>query len=206
MKHGQTDKYPLLNKKSRGSKALRYSVSLFGWVLIVLYGCASLGPNAIKSERGNYNMAIQQTNDEQILLNLVRLKYRDTPIFLNINSISTQFSFEAGLESDAELIQNDSDIFGIGGSAVYSTRPTLTYSLLQGEEFTKRLLSPVRLDTIVFLSRSGWSFKRVLRLCVRIVGNLFGNWGEDLSSSPIGHWDDAVPADQWVSIGKGGRN
>jgi hypothetical protein len=34
-----------------------------------------------KGERVNYNLTLQSTTDEQMLLNLVRLKYRDTPIF-----------------------------------------------------------------------------------------------------------------------------
>ena len=44
-------------------------------------GCANLGPTTLKSERSNYNLAVQRTNDEQLLLNLARLKYRDTPFF-----------------------------------------------------------------------------------------------------------------------------
>jgi hypothetical protein len=41
------------------------------------------------------NSAFQQTNDEQLLLNLVRLRYRDTPAFLEVSSISSQTRFEA---------------------------------------------------------------------------------------------------------------
>jgi len=33
--------------------------------------CASLGPMTVKRERINYNAALQHTNDEQILMNLV---------------------------------------------------------------------------------------------------------------------------------------
>ena len=37
-----------------------------------------------------YNHAIARTLDEQFLLNLVRLKYRDNPFFLEVSSVTTQ--------------------------------------------------------------------------------------------------------------------
>src|SRR4051794_101213 len=41
-------------------------------------GC--LGPAAVRSSRLRYNESIRATNDEQLLLNLVRLRYADSPI------------------------------------------------------------------------------------------------------------------------------
>jgi hypothetical protein len=84
-----------------------------------------------------------------------------------VNSISTQFTIEAGLEAGAELPERAPNIFNIGGRAVYSTQPTVTYSPLEGERFAQRLLSPISLDTIMLLYQSGWSLKRVFRLCVQ---------------------------------------
>lgn len=140
--------------------------------LLALAGCTSMGPRAIKGERINYNVALQQTNDEQILLNLVRLKYRDTPIFLNVNGITTQFSFEASVAAGAELEESADKVFTFGGSAGYSTKPTVTYSPIQGQEFAERLMSPLSLDTMMLLYRSGWSLKRVVRLCVQKLNGL----------------------------------
>ena len=81
--------------------------ALFGLLissgLWTLGGCASVGPDMLKVERINYNVALQNMNDEQMLLNLVRLRYRNTPIFLDVASISTQFTIEAVLEAGAEL-------------------------------------------------------------------------------------------------------
>ena len=58
--------------------------------------CHVTGPRSIKTGRDNYNVAIQQTNNEQLLLNLVRLRYRDTPLFLEIASVTSNFSFDVG--------------------------------------------------------------------------------------------------------------
>ncbi len=142
-------------------------VILIIWAVLTVGGCASIGPSALKNERINYNAALQQTNDEQQLLNLVRLRYRDTPIFLDVASISTQFTLEAEVEGGGELKKKAANVFNIGGRALYSTQPTVTYSPLHGEDFVQRFLSPLSLDTIMLLNKSGWRLKRVFRLCVQ---------------------------------------
>jgi hypothetical protein len=38
---------------------------------------------------------------------------------------------------------------------------------LQGDDFVKRLLSPVSLDQLILLANSGWSISRILRVCVQ---------------------------------------
>jgi len=43
-------------------------------MLLVLGGCQALGPRAIEASRTDYNTAILETDDEQLLLNLVRLR------------------------------------------------------------------------------------------------------------------------------------
>ncbi|SVB94114.1 uncharacterized protein METZ01_LOCUS246968, partial [marine metagenome] len=60
--------------KSRVAYSLVILVFAFATI-----GCLKVGPISLKSERSKFNQAIQKTNNEQLLLNLVRLKYRDTP-------------------------------------------------------------------------------------------------------------------------------
>jgi len=129
-------------------------------------GCASLGPRALRQERTDFNFAIQETQDTQLLLNLVRLRYRDTPVFLELSSITSQFTFEVGGEAGAEL-QKDADPWKLGVSAKLSSQPTVTYAPLQGEKFAQQLLSPLKIETLMLLYRSGWPLKRVLSLCVQ---------------------------------------
>ena len=58
---------------------------------IMLTACARIGPDIIQASGNDYNIAIQRTIDEQLLLNLIRLKYHDSPFFLEVNSVSSQF-------------------------------------------------------------------------------------------------------------------
>ena len=139
--------------------------------ILFLSACANLGPASLKGERNNYNVAVQRTNDEQLLLNLVRLKYRDTPFFLEVSSVASQFTMKTDATINAELPDTGLNIFTFGGGASYQERPTVTYSPLRGDKFIKHVLSPVPLKTISLLYHSGWSIERILRLSLQKMGS-----------------------------------
>ncbi|MGD8450369.1 MAG: hypothetical protein PVJ57_01000 [Phycisphaerae bacterium] len=142
-----------------------------------LSGCA-LGPTALRVSRTAYNEAVQRTTAEQLLLNLVRLQYREAPLFLEMGNIATQFTFEGGGSIGQTINQNipreepTPDVWEWGANVGYREQPTLTFSPLQGDDFVRRLLSPVSLDSMLLLTRSGWRIDRVLRICVQQMNGL----------------------------------
>ena len=134
-------------------------------------GCA-LGPPALRISTSQYNRAVRFTTDEQMLLNLVRLKYNESPLFLEIGSISAQFNFGAGVGASGTVFENVGpgnvpSVLGLSGSLSYSEKPTITYTPLRGADFVERLMSPLEIDTIMLLYYSGWSVERILRLTVQ---------------------------------------
>ncbi|WP_041281475.1 hypothetical protein [Desulfocurvibacter africanus] len=135
-------------------------------------GCETLGSRALRGERGNYNIALQQSNDEQLLLNLVRLRYRDNPVFLDVGNITTQFSLETTLDAGIEAEESAGDIFSLGGGVTYNTSPTIQYTPLSGEDFQQRLMTPLGLDRMLLLYQAGWSLKRVFTVLVQRLNNL----------------------------------
>jgi len=139
---------------------------------VLLGGCAQLGPQAIKATRLDYNIAVQKTTDEQLLVNLVRMRYRDTPLFIDVSAIASQLNITGGASASGNLLPNIADSYEIGGSVEFSETPTISYSPLQGEDFVKRLLAPVRVDQLILLSNSGWSLSRILRVCVQHINGI----------------------------------
>ena len=136
-------------------------------------GCNAIGPRALHSGRINYNEAIAQTWNEQLLLNLVRLKYRDTLVFLEVSSVSTQYSVSYSAGASGLFIgAGASDALGLDAGVGFSERPTVSYTPLQGQEFVTQLLSPIPLDALILLSQSGWSIERVLRICAQRMNEL----------------------------------
>jgi len=142
-------------------------------LIFQLIGCASIGPDIIQASGNDYNVAIQRTSDEQLLLNLVRLKYRDTPFFLEVNSVSSQFKLfsEAGISANFKK-QNTPETVGLSGKLSFTEQPTVTYLPLHGDEFIQKLLAPISLETILLLANSGWSVERILRLTVQNINGI----------------------------------
>ena len=140
-----------------------------------LLGCVTrMGPRTIPGARFNYNETIARSLNEQLLLNLVRLRYRDTPLFIDVGTVVAQYSL-SGQASASPLINvdgTDQTEYGFGVSGSYSERPTITYHPLKGEDFAQRLLSPISPVTLILLSQSGWSLERLLLCCVQQINEL----------------------------------
>ena len=157
-------------------KALHYRGSsqrvMFFFAALTLSGCAQFGPKAIEASRTDYNIAMHRTEEEQSLLNLVRLRYGDRPYFLEATALNTQFSIAPSLEARSTLNSDAADIYNIGGRLAFEEKPTISYAPLTGEAFVRQVLSRISLETILLLDASGWRTDRVLRLCVEKLNNL----------------------------------
>lgn len=144
-------------------------------LVVVVTGCVSnLGPKTVTPARFDYNQALSRSWNEQILLNLVRLRYRDTPIFLEVGTVLAQYSV-TGAGTAAIAITDgdvDDDVYGIGGSVEISESPTITYTPLQGDEFVRQLLTPISPATVLLLSQAGWSIERLMLCCVNRLNDL----------------------------------
>lgn len=134
---------------------------------VLCAGCtSSYGPKTIPSARFDYNQAISQSWDQQLLLNLVRLRYRDNPLFVDVTSVTAGYSLErSGLVGGS--VGSDE---GAQGSAALGLKivenPVISYNYLSGEQFNQRLLSPLTPGTFEALAQSGWSVERLLLCCV----------------------------------------
>jgi hypothetical protein len=66
----------------------RLSAALCAGALVA--GCAT-GPRDIQETRLHYNEVVKTTSEQQLLLNIVRLRYTDTPSSLTVANIAAQF-------------------------------------------------------------------------------------------------------------------
>ena len=72
-------------------------------ICALLASCASIGPKLVSGSRTDYNMVLRQADDQQMLLNLVRLRYRDQAMFLEVSALNTQFSVSNEVNANTEL-------------------------------------------------------------------------------------------------------
>jgi len=140
-------------------------------VLSLVLGCQNFGPRSLQSTHPQYNHAISRSLDEQFLLNLVRLKYRDNPFFLEVSSVTTQQTVEQEVSASTGIIPGRSTLSS-GAGLTYSQTPTISYTPLRGDQFLKQILSPVPLEAVLILVQSGWSVERVVSVCVERVNDL----------------------------------
>jgi hypothetical protein len=144
--------------------------------LVLLSGCASFGPDTLGRDRLDYDHSVAESWKRQLLLNVVKLRYGDTPLFLDVASITNSYALETSV--DARLGWADvvgagaTNSQGIGAASKYSDKPTITYSPLTGSRFTKSLMTPVSPAVVLSLIQAGWSADAVMRLMVTSVNGV----------------------------------
>jgi hypothetical protein len=127
--------------------------------LAVATGCKSIGPRTVARDRFEYSSSISESWKRQTLLNIVKLRYVDPPIFVDVGQIVAGYSLETGLTAGASVPETTS--FGgntatVGGSVRFTDRPTITYTPLTGNKFVKALMTPLPPDAVFFTIQSGY--------------------------------------------------
>jgi hypothetical protein len=140
-------------------------VILVAWVAGMLAGC--VGPKAMQSTRTQYNVAIQDTSNEQLLLNLVRLRYRENMTFLDVKQINAAYGLKLSATPGWETAGKR--ILSVTGE--YTETPSITYDPVQSEQFAKRVISAIDSNTMLTMIGSGWHIDEFLRLTVDQIGD-----------------------------------
>jgi hypothetical protein len=136
-------------------------------VVSMIIGCNVAGPSSVREGRSNYNEAVQLTSKQQLLLNIVRLRYRDTVFFMEVASVSTSFELGGNVAGSATLPESVSKTYGLSAGMTYMEKPTVTYTPLQGDKFVAQLMSPVQPKVLLLLYHSGWSVERIFRILLQ---------------------------------------
>ncbi|MFN5746537.1 MAG: hypothetical protein ACK443_10685 [Methylococcaceae bacterium] len=147
----------------------------FALSALLVAGCHSFGPDELKGTHPLYNEAINSSINEQFVQNLVRLHYHDPTFFLDVTNVAATLKLElsGGLDQSTVGLSGSADnILKFSAGGAYTTQPTISYSPLQGESFVKSLLNPIAIESILELTYSGWSERRVYGLCVERINDL----------------------------------
>jgi hypothetical protein len=142
---------------------------------MLLSACTSFGPDRVPPDRFDYNEALSRSSKEQMLLNLVRLRHQDVPVFLAVSSVLTQYIYSGNVAATGtlgtSLGEPANSLTGTLG-ARYVERPTITYSPLTGEDFARQLLVPIDSQLIFSLIQTGFPPDQLLLMSLERINHV----------------------------------
>src|SRR6185436_3771564 len=151
------------------------TLGLWFGALALFTGCSHLGPKTIPVDRFDYSSAIADSWKQQTLLNIVKLRYMDLPVFVDVASIVAGYSLQTGVNVNG-VLSSDRAVQGnygaIGGQAIYTDRPTITFVPMTGEKFLRGLITPIDPKNIFFMLQAGYAADFILGLCVESINGV----------------------------------
>jgi len=149
-------------------------------LLSITAGCGSIGPTTLGRDRYDYVSAISESLKQQILLNIVKLRYADVPVFMDVGQVISGYELEGTLSASGNLGDKDWKTAGgalgtflnLGAGGRYLDRPTITYSPLTGAEFIKTMMTPFPPGSIMFLVEAGWPVDVLLQVGVQAINGM----------------------------------
>ena len=160
-------------------KSLSARIGLFGVGVLLLAGCAGTGPASIARDRFDYVTSVSDSWKRQMLLNLLKVRYADAPVFMDIASVinSYELAGEVNLRGQIAKTGARDEIAGLGVTGRYADKPTITYQPLAGDKFTRSLMLPIPVPSLLYLIQSGYPADQVLRICADSINGLANSYG-----------------------------
>ena len=156
------------------------ATTLLAFLVLAPAGCAHIGPGTIVADRVPYNEAVAASWKEQTLLNIVKLRYLDTPFFIDVPQITSGYALQGTTTAAAAIVPpvNPAASFAqqLAASLNYQEsfldRPTISYTPQTGAQFIRNLTNPIAPSSIFRLLQSGYPADVVLNLAVESINGV----------------------------------
>lgn len=150
------------------------SLVLLILVLTGQTGCQHYGPRSIAADRIPYNESVAVSWKEQTLLNIVKMRYVDTPFFVDVPQITSGYTLQGVATVNGGIFPPVSPLASIAQQlgvnlnlqGAYQDRPTISYQPQTGSQFIRNLTQPINPGSVLFLLQSGYPADVVFNLTV----------------------------------------
>lgn len=150
----------------------------------MLAGCGSLGPKTMDRDQLDYGNSIGENWKNQMLANIVKLRFVDMPVFVDVGSIVSGYSLETTV--NGRLGWGDaftgSNTQGLGAQGKYTDRPTITYMPKTGSDYLRSILEPVEPKALLALIQAGYSSELMFTWAVEAINGVH-NWSATARNS-----------------------
>jgi hypothetical protein len=152
-------------------------------ILLLAAGCVGIGPQTVSRDRFDYTEAISDSWKRQMLFNMVKIRYGDAPVFLDVSSVISQYQI-AGQIDIGTTINNSpwSTSQTLGATGQYVDRPTITFTPIIGDKFARSMMSPIPPSAILSLIQGGYPVDFVFRALVHEINGIRNRYGGEARS------------------------
>jgi hypothetical protein len=136
-------------------------------------GCAHVSPRIVVRDRFDYGQSVAESWKRQMLLNVVRIRYADAPVFMDVTSVILSYTLLENANAGVSLFSSSVPTeVTLGASATFANTPTVTYQPMTGDRFMKSMLQPIPPAGVFQMLQNGWSAEMVLRISVGSINGL----------------------------------
>jgi hypothetical protein len=164
--------YQTMNKTS-----LIRKVAMAVGLGMLLASCGSYGPRSMDRDQLDYGNSIGDNWKNQMLANIVKIRYVDMPVFVDVGSIVSGYSLSTTVRGNLGFNNSftGGDTQGLGASGTYTDRPTITYMPKTGDDYLRAILEPVAPTSLLALIQAGYSSKLLFTWAVEAINGVH-NW------------------------------
>jgi hypothetical protein len=157
--------------------SLASTVSVQARIAMLLGGIASLcltscGPTRVRADFTHYENSYAVTSNQEVLLNLARLRQHDPTYFFKLGQISSSYRMQASLTGTGNYTPQGTVPGGAiptgGGTPgfIYENDPAFSFVPVNDQANATLLLQPVSEDVFYSLYQQGWRVDQLFRLMV----------------------------------------
>jgi hypothetical protein len=150
--------HAIKNFVTKRTSAIARRIRTFSLVAVLLVSCVagcSMGPKRIRTDWRHYNQSVVDIENQELLLNLVRLRYNEFPGVLGVAGITSQRNWSTSGSLGATGVEGDPSTLALGVTGLRSERPTVSF-LPGGRDVVSAAVVPLPLDMLYLVSYMGW--------------------------------------------------
>jgi hypothetical protein len=149
-------------------------ISIMLWACMGLGGCFSLGTTRLYEDQLGYSRALGDAEKSDTLLNVVRIRYADTPIILQATQIIAGYQLQRNVTGGFEVFPagNPGTLLNGSASAQLQQSPTFTFQPLSGAQFAESFTRPLSPAELLPLVTGDLPIDVLFRLCVQSINGL----------------------------------
>jgi hypothetical protein len=145
---------------------------------LLVSGFTSVGPPILARDRFDYSSAVAESWKRQTLLNVVKLRYLDSPVFLDVAQIVSGYQLQTSVSAggtasiDRATVPTIGSFANFGAQGSFTDRPTVTYVPLTGDQYIRGIVTPLRPEQVFSAILAGWPAEAILVTAVARLNGL----------------------------------